>query len=123
MIKSWLICSLAIWLTAQILPGFSVKGIGSALKVAALFGILNWALGWFVYSALGIVSLGLGFVFTFVTRTVANAILLKLTDALSDSLNIKGFVPALIGSLLVSAASSAADFALRQHGQFGWIWG
>lgn len=122
MISSWLVCALALWLTSIIIPGFTLKGVGGALKVAALFGILNWAIGWFIYGLIGIASLGLGFVFTFVTRTVVNAILLKVTDALMESLNIKGFGTAILGALSISIIGALADMALRHHGHWGWIW-
>jgi putative membrane protein len=122
MLKSWLILSLAIWLTAQFIPGFSIKGLWGAVKVAALFGILNFLIGWFIYVTLGIVSLGLGFLFAFVTRTIVNAILLKITDALSDSLEINGFIPAILGALGISFIATVAELMTRHHGQMGWIW-
>lgn len=121
MIKSWLVCALALWLTSKWLPDFSIKGVGGALKVAALFGILNWAIGWLIYVMLGIASLGLGFIFAFVTRTIANAILLKVTDAIADSLKIKGFTPAVVGALSISVIGSVVDLLLRHQGHFGWL--
>ena len=36
LILSWLILSVAVWLTAAILPGFHVKSFGSAVLVAAI---------------------------------------------------------------------------------------
>ena len=45
LLLSWLILSFAVWLTATILPGFHVKSFGSAILVAALFGILDFLLG------------------------------------------------------------------------------
>ena len=121
MLKTWFIYSLAMWLTANFLPGFSVKGFWGALKVAALFGILNFLIGWFIYVVLGIVSLGLGFLFAFVTRTLVNAILLKLTDAMSDSLDIKGFIPAIVGALSISFIGGVAEAVMRHHGHSGWL--
>ena len=122
MLKSWLIYSLAIWFTAQFMPGFSIKGLWGAVKVAALFGILNFLIGWLIYVTLGIASLGLGFLFAFVTRTIVNAILLKITDALSDSLEIQGFLPAILGALSISFIATVAETMTRHHGQMGWIW-
>ena len=46
LILSWAILSFAVWLTAEVLPGFHVKSFGSAILVAALFGVLNFFLGW-----------------------------------------------------------------------------
>lgn len=121
MIKTWLIHSFALWLTAQFLPGFSVKGFWGALKVSALFGLLNLLLGWFIYGAIGVASLGIGFLFAFVTRTVANAILLKVTDAFSESLEIKGFFPALLGAVSISTIGTLAELVIRRQGHWGWF--
>jgi putative membrane protein len=118
MLKSWLIYSLAVWLTAQFLPGFSVKSFWGAVKVAAVFGLLNWALGWLIYGVLGIATLGLGFLFAFITRTITNAILLKVTDKVSNSLEIKGFGQAVAGALLISIIGAAAEFVLRHPGHW-----
>lgn len=41
-----LILSLAVWVTDAVLPGFHVKSPRSALLVAAIFGVLNFILGW-----------------------------------------------------------------------------
>jgi putative membrane protein len=100
---SWLVLSAAFWLTAELLPGFEVKGgaRGAAL-VAAVFGIINWLIGWLLFVLLGIASLGIGFLLAFLTRWLVNAILLKATDALTDRLNIKSFGTALVGALLIS---------------------
>jgi steroid 5-alpha reductase family enzyme len=43
---SWLILSISVWIAASIVPGVQVKGFGGAIVVAAIFGILNWAIGW-----------------------------------------------------------------------------
>ena len=100
---SWLVLGAAFWLTAELLPGFQLTGgwRGAAL-VSAIFGVINWLIGWLLFVLLGIVSLGLGFLLAFITRWIANAILLRITDAVSDRLNIRDFKTALIGALLIS---------------------
>ena len=40
LILSWLILSLAVWVTHAVLPGFHVRSPESALLVAAIFGLL-----------------------------------------------------------------------------------
>ena len=109
-LASWLILTLAFWLTSQILKGFHVSGFWGAAKVAALFGVLNWLLGWFIFAVLGIATLGLGFLFAFITRWIVSAIVLKLTDALSSSLSIVSFGRALLGALVMSALGTAGEY-------------
>jgi putative membrane protein len=108
---SWLVLSAAFWLTAEILPGFQLRGgAGSAAVVAAVFGIINWLIGWLLFVLLGVVSLGLGFLLAFITRWIVNAILLKVTDAMSSRLDIDRFQTALLGALLISLFGTAGQW-------------
>lgn len=113
LILSWLVLSLAVWLTAAVLPGFHVKGFGSAILVAAIFGVLNFFLGWLFFVVFTIATLGLAWLFAFITRWLINAILLKLTDALTDHLSIDSFGWALGGALMMSALGTMGEWAVR----------
>jgi putative membrane protein len=110
LLVSWLILSFAVWVTAMVLPGFHVKNAGSALIVAALFGILNFLLGWILFAIFTVATLGLAWLLAFITRWIINAILLKLTDALTTHLRIDGFRWALIGALMMSAIGTLGEW-------------
>jgi putative membrane protein len=110
---SLLVWTLAVWVTAEALPGFHVAGRWGAVKVAALFGVLNWFLGHLLFVMIGLGTLGLGFVLGFITRWVVNAIVLKLVDAISDSLKIDSFKHALLGAGLISLVISATEWILK----------
>jgi putative membrane protein len=112
-VLSWLVLAVAVWLTAKILPGFEVKSFGAAIGVAAIFGLLNWLVGWALFVAIGLGTLGLGFVLAFLTRWFVNAILLKVTDAISDSLSIKSFGTAFVGGLLMSGLGTAGQWLIH----------
>ncbi len=109
---SWLILSLAVWITAVVLPGFHLKSTGSAILVAALFGILNFLLGWLFFAVFTIATLGLAWLFAFITRWIINAIILKITDALTDHLTIDSFAWALGGALMMSALGTLGQWLL-----------
>jgi putative membrane protein len=113
LLLSWLVMSAAFWLTAAVLPGFSVKGFGGAVLVAAVFGLISWLIGWLLFVVIGVASLGIGFLLGFLTRWLVNAILLKLTDAVSSSLTIRDFPTALIGALLLSLFGTFGQWVLR----------
>jgi putative membrane protein len=113
LLVSWLVMSAAFWLTAQLLPGFSVKGFRGALWVAAIFGVINWLIGWFLFGVIGIMSLGIGFLLAFLTRWIVNAILLKITDKLSSNLAIRDFSTALFGALLLSLFATVGQALAR----------
>lgn len=110
---SWLVLSFAVWLTAMILPGFDVRGFKGAVVVSALFGLLSWALGHLLFFIIGIGTLGLGFLLAFLTRWIVMALLLKLTDALSDSLKIKSLKTAFFGALIMSGLGTLGQMALH----------
>jgi putative membrane protein len=110
LILSWLILSLAVWVTAMVLPGFHVKSFWSAILVAAIFGILNFFLGWLLFAVLTVVTLGLAWLFAFLTRWLINALLLKLTDAMTDHLRIDSFGWALAGALMMSALGTLGEW-------------
>jgi len=112
-ILSWLVMALAVWLTAAVLPGVRVKSLPSALIIAAIFGVLNFFLGWLFFGAFTIVTLGLAWLFAFITRIVIDAILLKITDAMTDRLTIDGFGWALGAAVMMSVLGSLGEFAIH----------
>lgn len=112
LLLSWLILSLAVWVTAMALPGFHVKNFKSAVLVAAIFGILNFLLGWLLFAVFTVATLGLAWLLAFITRWIINALLLKLTDMLTDHLKIDGFGWALLGALVISAIGTLGEWLL-----------
>lgn len=113
---SWLILTVAVWLTALVLPGVRLRGIGAALGVAAVFGILNWLLGWLLFVVLGLASLGLGFVLAVITRWVVDAIVLSLTDSLLDGIHIRSFGWTLLAAGLMALIGTGAERLLGLAG-------
>lgn len=110
---SWLIQSLAFWLTAAVLPGFELRGgVLAAVRVAALFGVLQFLLGGLIYFGIGVGTLGIGFLLAFLTRWLVGAILLKLVDAFSQSLTIVSFGRAFLASMLMSLIGTVGEAAL-----------
>lgn len=101
-----LINAAALWAATYFVPGVTHRGgIGSLLAVALIFGLVNAVVRpiakLFSFPVL-ILTLGL---FTF----VLNALMLWLTSALSGALglgfHVSGFVPAFLGSLVITIVS------------------
>lgn len=109
---SWLILSVAVWITAAVLPGIRVKDFGSAILVAALIGILNFFLGWLLFAVFTIATLGIAWLLAFITRWIINAIILKVADAMTDRLTVDGFGWALAGALMMSAIGTLGEWLL-----------
>lgn len=111
---SWLVLSFAVWLTAVVLPGFHVRNFGSAILVAAIFGVLNVLLGWLFFAVFTIATLGLAWLFAFITRWIINAILLKMTAGLIRNFKIDHFGWALGGALMISTVAALTDWMLAR---------
>jgi putative membrane protein len=112
LLLSWLVLSVAVWLTAAALPGFHVKDFKSAILVAALFGILNFLIGWLFFVVFAIATLGIAWLLAFITRWIIDAIILMIVDSVSDSLKIDGFGWALGGALLMAAVGTIGQWLL-----------
>ena len=105
-VVSLLINAAALWVATEMVDGISFTGtVPTLLGVALVFGVLNVVvrpiLKLLTFPFL-ILTLGL-FIF------VLNAVMLLLTSAASNALglgfHVEGFVPALIGALVVSIIS------------------
>jgi putative membrane protein len=81
---------------------------GTYLWIALLFALVNSILGPLIrLLSLPFVILTLG-----LFLLVINAAMLGITAALSDRLNIDGFVPAVLGGLLIALFSWGAELVL-----------
>ncbi len=113
LLLSWLVLSLSVWVTAAVLPGFHIKNFTSAIIVSAIFGILNFLLGWLIFTVFTVLTLGIAWLLAFITRWIITAILLKLTDKLTDHLTIDSFGWALVGALVMSVLGTLGDWLVR----------
>jgi putative membrane protein len=98
----WILTAAAVWIVAHFVPGISVSGVKAALIAALVIGLVNATIGLLLKVLtfpLTILTLGL---FWF----VINALMLKLAASLVNGFEVRGFLPALIGSILISVVSS-----------------
>jgi putative membrane protein len=104
----WILSALAVWIVAKIVPGISVSGPTAALIAALVIGLINATLGLLLKILtfpLTILTLGL---FWF----VINAIMLELAASLVRGFEVRGFVPALIGAVVLSLVSSVLQWLI-----------
>jgi putative membrane protein len=102
----WVLSALAVWIVAHVVPGISVSGPVAALVAALAIGLINATLGLLLKILtfpLTLVTLGL---FWF----VINALMLKLAAAVVTGFEVRGFVPALIGAVVLSVVSSVLQW-------------
>jgi putative membrane protein len=88
----------SILLVARLVPGVSVDGLTTTLIVALLLGLINITLKPILFVlTLPVTILTLG-LFAF----VLNALLLWFVASFVEGFHIDGFIPALLGALIIS---------------------
>jgi len=98
LLVTWLLSAVSLLIVAHLVKGFDISGFHSALIAAVVIGLANGTIGFFlkvVTFPLTILTLGLFW-------WVINALMLKLAAALVLGFKISGFLPALLGALVLS---------------------
>lgn len=98
LILQMIISSIAVYFTAWLLPGISVKSFGSAVIVAIVLGVLNALLKpvlQFISFPVTVLTLGLFLL-------VINTIIILIASALVNSFHVENFWWALLFSIIMS---------------------
>jgi putative membrane protein len=99
------VVALALLLAQQIVPGISVSGFGIALIVALVLGLINLI----IRPILLLLTLPITIITFGLFALILNALLFWTTSALVLGFTVSGFVPAFLGSLIVSSAHFIVD--------------
>lgn len=98
---------------ARFLPGVHVRSTGSAVVVAVVFSLLNWALGWLIKAVLflpAILTLGLLFL---VIPFIVNTAILWITDKVLHRFELTGWRPLLLSAGAITVANAAFAMLIR----------
>ncbi len=107
-ILSWLLSALLLLALGRTLPGFEIRGYGTALIATVVIALLNATLGLLLKILafpLTLLTLGL---FAF----VVNALMLKLAAAIIPGFQIRGCLPALLAAVLLALINLVVALAL-----------
>ena len=113
----WLVNAVALWLTVLVVPGlaFTSPDPVHVLLVAAVFGLVNAVLR----PILTVLSCPLVVLTMGLFILVINALMLMATGWLSQQLGlgfeVSGFIPALIGGLIVGIVSAVLTLAVGRN--------
>jgi len=103
LITNWFLNALSIIIVAHVVPGFLVRGFGTALIAALVIGLVN--------ATIGVVVKILTFPLTFLTfglfLFVVNALMLLFASALVPGFIVAGFLPAFLGAIVLSIVNTA----------------
>ncbi|GAB1543793.1 phage holin family protein [Scytonema sp. NUACC21] len=108
---TWLGTAAALIITSNIVPGFEIKNFIAALVAAVVIGLVNAI----VRPVLGILTFPITLLTFGLFTFVLNALTLWLASALTPGYGfiINGFVPALLGSIVLAIVSSVINYLLR----------
>ena len=104
-----IISSLAVYLTAWLLPGISVKNYGTAIIVAVVLGLLNAILK----PILQILSFPLTVLTLGLFLLVINTVIILLTSYLVGSFQVDNFWWALLFSIIMSVIVSILEGIIK----------
>jgi putative membrane protein len=95
--------ALCLLLVARFVPGFFVRGFGTALIAAIVIGLVNGTLG----VLLKVVTFPLTILTFGIFWLLINALMLKLAAALVPGFQVQGLWPAFWGGLILSLLNLA----------------
>jgi putative membrane protein len=98
LLVQWLLSAFALLVVSNLVPGFYVQGLGSALAAALIIGLLNATVGFFfkvVTFPLSVITLG-------VFLLVINALMIMLASKIVHGFHVAGFWPAFWGAVVLA---------------------
>ena len=109
-IAKWLLSAAALLLVAYIYSGVEVKSFTAALIAAFVIGLLNTV----VRPVLVVLTLPVTLVTLGLFLFVINALMFWAAASMLDDFHVRGFVAALIGSLIYSVIGLVIESALER---------
>jgi len=97
----WVLYALSIVFVAWVIPGIDVSNFLSAMLVCIVIALINV----FIRPIIEFISLPVNFLTLGLFSFVINAFLLMLAGKLTPGFEVDGFLPALLGSILLSLLS------------------
>jgi putative membrane protein len=106
LIVHWLLSALSILIVAHVVPGFEVRGFGTALVAAIVIGLVNATLGF----VLKILTLPVTILTFGLFLLVINALMIWLAASIVPGFFVHGFGAALLGAIVLSVVSFILRF-------------
>ncbi|MCB9818897.1 phage holin family protein [Candidatus Nomurabacteria bacterium] len=100
-----LIVAVALLVSAYIIPGIEVTSVYIAIIAALILGLLNLV----IRPVLFVLTLPLTIVTFGLFALVLNALIFWFAASFIEGFTVTGFIPALLGSIVVSVASALAS--------------
>ncbi len=98
LLVQWLLYTFALLVVSNLVPGFYVNGLGSALAAALIIGLLNATVGFFlkvITFPISVLTLGLFLL-------VINGAMILLASNFVRGFHVHGFIPAFWGAVALA---------------------
>lgn len=107
---TWLVTAVSLMITANVVDGFKVRNIIAALVAVVIIGLVNAI----VKPILVILTLPITFVTLGLFLFVVNALTIWLAGSITPGFHVDGFVPALLGSIVLTIVASVLNFVAER---------
>jgi putative membrane protein len=98
MLAHWILSALCLLLVAHFVPGFFVRGLGTALIAAVVIGLVNGTIG----MLLKVLTFPLTILTFGIFWLLINALMLKFAALFVPGFEVRGLWPAFWGGLILS---------------------
>jgi len=98
MLAHWILSALCLLLVSQFVPGFFVRGLGTALIAAVVIGLVNGTIG----MLLKVLTFPLTILTFGIFWLLINALMLKFAALFVPGFEVRGLWPAFWGGLILS---------------------
>jgi putative membrane protein len=105
----WVLSGLCLLLVANFVPGFYVRGFGTALIAAVVIGLVNGTLG----ILLKIITFPLTILTLGIFWLVINALMLEFASLLVPGFVVRGLWPAFWGGIILSLLNMVVRAVLK----------
>jgi putative membrane protein len=111
MLVHWILSALCLLLVAHFVPGFFVRGFGTALIAAVVIGLVNGTIG----MLLKIITFPLTIVTFGIFWLLINALMLKFAALFVPGFEVRGIWPAFWGGLILSVLNMIIRQVLKDR--------
>jgi len=110
LLVTWVISTAALLITSYIVPGIEIESLGAAFLGSALVGLVNA----FIKPIFVVLTLPITVVSVGLFLLIVNPLMLWFAGSLTPKFKVRGFFPAVLGSLGITIVSAIISYVVRR---------
>jgi putative membrane protein len=107
---TWVFATIALLVTSYIVPGIEIESLGAAFFGSALIGLVNA----FIKPIFVVLTLPITVVTVGLFLLAVNPLMLWFAGSLTPKFKVRGFIPAVLGSLGITIVSAIISHVVRR---------